>query len=155
MTFPCPGVTNCQVRLDQAHINLAELLLQPVAAPPGFIPEDSMGIAAHTLLVATGIPLQRSPIGPRIDPCFAATITCRSPIVRASLFENPPSSDPVAINVTGYALALLSEDVEDDERPASTISVLSLIEPSTFGFAAFQPGPRLRLVLTAAVERPQ
>jgi hypothetical protein len=105
----------------------------------------------RTLLVASGVPLQRSPIG----FCSTAVIECRSPVLRSAWFAQPPSTETLAINITNYILPLVAEDTEDENRPSSTISLLSLVEPFTFGFATFAPGPRLRLVLTAAVERPQ
>lgn len=151
MTFPCPGVTNCQVRLDQAHINLAELWLQPAAAPPGFIPEDTTQLQMRTLLVDDDVPLQRSPIG----LCSPQRESCLSRALGLNLFSNPPSPDHVALIITDYIVPLVSEDVEDEDRPSSTVSLLSAAEPITFGFNAFASGPRLRLVLTAAVERPQ
>jgi hypothetical protein len=151
LTFPCPGVANCQVRLDRAHINLAELLLQPASAPPGFIPEDSTVAQVRTLLVAAGVPLQRSPIG----FCSPQRAFCASPILKPSFFAQSADTARVAINITDYVLPLVSADVTDANRPASTLTLSAAGEPPTFGFAAFAPGPRLRLLLTATVERPQ
>ena len=151
MTFPCQGVANCEVRLDRAHINLAELLLQPAAVPAGFIPEDSMVAQVRTLLVATGVPLQRSPLG----FCAPTVVDCRTPVLKPAFFAQPPATEPVRVNITSYVVPLVAEDIDESTRPSSTLTLLSLIEPFTFGFTAFQPGPRLRLILTAAVERPQ
>ena len=152
MTFPCPDTPGCQIRLDQAHINIAQLLLQPAAAPPGFVPEDSSLMHARTLLVASSVPLQRSPIGQLI--CPAVLLRCGA-LLRADWFAQPPSPERVTVDLTSYIAPLVAADTEVDDRPSSTITLLSSAEPFTFGFAAFEPGPRLRLVLTAAVERPQ
>ena len=146
LTFPCPGVTDCQIRLDRAHINLAELLLQPVSAPAGFIPEDSTFVQVRALLVTPGVPLQRSPVGVPVG---------NSEIIRASLFGSPPSATPIRINVTNYIVALVDEDIPETSRPPVALTLMQFNEPATFGFNAFASGPRLRIVLTAPVERAQ
>jgi hypothetical protein len=153
LTFPCPGVAGCQVRLSEAHIARAELLLQPAAAPPGYIPEDTTFVGVRTLLVTPGIPLERSPIGG--DVCGgspACLFTGKSP---PEYFAQPPGTEPVAYDVTNYIIALVDEDVSAVNRPPFALTILIPNEPLTFGFATFAPGPRLRLVLTAHVERPQ
>ncbi len=153
LTFPCPGVAGCQVRLSDAHIALAELLLQPVAAPAGFIPEDTTFLAVRTLLVTPGIPLERSPIGG--DVCGGAPLCLFSGQAPPEWFAQPPATEPLAYNVTNYVIAMVDPDVSGENRPPFGLTVLIPNEPVTLGFATFAPGPRLRLVLTAHVERPQ
>ena len=145
LTFPCPGLSGCVVRLDRAHINLAELLLQPATTAPGYLPEDSIFVQARTLLVSSGIPLQRSPIG--------VGLLRGAELVAASAFADPAQSVPVRINITDYIFALVDEDVDPKNRPPNALTLLGVGEPATFGFATFAPGPRLRLVLTAPLER--
>lgn len=153
LTFACPGVANCQVKLSEAHITRAELLLQPVTAPPGFIPEDTMFVQVRTLLVAPGIPVERSPIG--VDVCVGVATCLFTGEAPPQYFGQPPSTKPVAYNVTNYLLALVGDDVTEANRPPFALTVLIPNEPVTFGFATFAPGPRLRLILTSHVERPQ
>jgi hypothetical protein len=153
LTFPCPGQANCQVRLDRAHINRAELLLQPAAAPAGFIPEDTTLLQVRTLLVSPGVPLQRSPIGVEIcGNSLACVLTGR---IAPELFAQTPATQPVALDITNYIIALVDEEIADAERPPFALTVLTASEPVIFGFATFAQGPRLRLVLTAPVERTQ
>ena len=153
LTFPCPGVANCQVRLDEAHIARAELLLQPVTAPSGFIPEDTTFLAVRTLVVTSGIPLERSPIGG--DVCSGAPACLFTGRAAPEFFAQPPATEPLAYNITNYVIALVDQDVSAENRPPFALTVLIPNAPVTFGFATFAPGPRLRLVLTAHVERPQ
>jgi hypothetical protein len=153
LTFPCPEQANCEVRLESAHINRAELLLQPVTAPAGYIPEDTTLIQVRTLLVTPGVPLQRSPIG--IDICGGGILCLVSGRVAPDYFGATPRAEPVALDVTNYIIALVDEDIEDVNRPPFALTLLVPAEPSTLGFAAFAPGVRLRLVLTAPVERTQ
>lgn len=153
LTFACPGVAGCQVRLSEAHIARAELLLQPVSAPAGFIPEDTTFLQVRTLLTSPSVPLQRSPVGG--DICGGGARCLLSGEAPPQLFAQPPGSKPVAYDVTNYIVALVDEDVADTNRPPLALTVLIPNEPVTFGFATFAPGPRLRLVLTANVERPQ
>ena len=146
LVIPCPGVTGCQIRLDRAHINLAELVLQPEPAPAGFTPEDSTFVQVRALLTTPGVPLQRSPLGVPVG---------NSPIIASSIFNNPAAASPVRINITNYIIALVDEDFDDDTRPASSLVLMQFNEPATFGFNAFQSGPRLRIVITAPIERAQ
>jgi hypothetical protein len=153
LTFPCPGLTNCLVRLTDAHLNRAELLLQPVKAPAGFLPEDTMFIQARTLLVSPGVPLERSPVG--VDLCGAVVTCLQKGLAAPEFFKQPPATAPVAFDVTNYMVALLNENLDPKDRPPLAMTLLIPNEPTTFGFATFAQGPRLRLVLTAPVERAQ
>lgn len=153
-TFPCPGVANCQVRLDRAHINRAEILLQPTTPPAGFVLEDTTFTTVRTLSVTPGVPLQRSPIG--VDVCTGAGTRCvAAGRTTPDMFGSPPSATPLAVDITNYIIALVDEDVIAANRPPFSLTLLAPSEPNTFGFASFAQNPRLRLILTAPVERPQ
>jgi hypothetical protein len=153
LTFPCPGVANCQVNLASAHINRAELLLQPKTPPPGFILEDTTFTRAHTLSVTPSVPLQRSPLG--VELCGGATSCILAGRTVPQMFGDPPSAQPVALDITNYLIALVNEDIDDSLRPAFSLALLAPNEPNTFGIATFAAGPRLRIVLTAPIERAQ
>ena len=153
LTFPCPGVSNCQVRLDRAHINRAELLLQPVRTPAGFILEDTTFTQVRTLSPSPGVPLERSPIG--VDVCNLAARCILSGRTFPQMFGNPPATAPIALDVSNYIFSLVDQSILDTNRPPFALVLLAPSEPNTFGFATFAQGPRLRLVLTAPVERAQ
>jgi hypothetical protein len=152
-SFPCPGVANCQISLSKAHINRAELLLQPTNRRAGFLPEDTMFIQVRTLLTSPGVPLERSPVG--VDVCSGGNACLQKGIAVPGIFLQPPAPPPVAFDVTNYIVALVGEDVAAANRPPFALTLLIPNEPVTFGFATFAQGPLLRLVLTAPVERPQ
>ena len=153
LSFPCPGVSNCQVKLTDAHVNRAELLLQPVRAPAGFLPEDTIFIQARTLLVSPGVPLERSPVG--VDICGSLAVCLQKGLTAPDYFRQPPATQPVAFDVTNYMVAVLDDSLTGQNRPPQALTLLIPNEPTTFGFATFAQGPRLRLVLTAPVERAQ
>lgn len=153
LVFPCPGESNCQIALASAHINRAELLLQPVAAPAGFIQEDTTLIQVRTLAVTPGVPLQRSPLG--VDVCSGAARCLIRGRVIPDYFAAGAAPPLVAFDITSYIFALVNEGVSDENRPPFALTLLDASEPSTFGFSTFAQGARLRLVLTAAVESTQ
>jgi hypothetical protein len=155
LDFPCPGVANCRINLRDAHVNRAELLLQPTQRRPGFLPEDTMFIQARTLTVAPGVPLQRSPVG--VDVCGGVTVCLRTGLAAPDFFlQTPPAiAEPVAFDVTNYVIGLLDDEVAEPNSLPFALTLLIPNEPTTFGFATFAQGPQLRLVLTAPVERPQ
>ncbi|HEY0304226.1 MAG TPA: hypothetical protein VGC44_04595, partial [Longimicrobiales bacterium] len=155
LSFPCPGVTGCQINLRDAHINRAELLLQPTTRHAGFLPEDTMFIQVRTLLVSPGVPLERSPVG--VDVCGQVAACLRKGLAAPGFFlpQSGTTVAPVAFDVTSYMIALLDDEVAEENRPPFALTLLIPNEPTTFGFATFAQGPRLRLVLTAPVERAQ
>lgn len=144
LSFPCPTSQGiCNVPLDSANITLAQLLLKPIKSPAGFEPEDTTLIDVRGLTLSPAIPLERSPLGNRIVE--GADIA----VVAPQLFASPTATDVVRINITGF-LAHLTSSIEPEDRLPPYITLLQVPEPSTFGFAAFEPGPSLRLVLTTA-----
>jgi hypothetical protein len=107
------------------------------------------------------VPLERSPVGGDVCSTLACLETGKA---LPQYFAQPPSTQPVAYDITNYITNLVDDDVSAANRPPFALTVLPGIrsggvpiprEPATLGFATFAPGPRLRLVLTANVERPQ
>jgi hypothetical protein len=155
-TVPCPeGPTGCVLRLKDVHLNSAELLFRPTGSPAGFSVEDSIGVAAHSLLRTDNVPLPRSPIG---DP--VGTFRTKVPPGR---FRNTDQGPEVPLPVTALIKAIFTDttSASSPTRPTRHIALLTAPEPSaaasvqasTFGFASFKAGPRLRLVLTATTEQ--
>jgi hypothetical protein len=140
LTVSCPG-TGCTIALNDAHIHLAELLLQPTASPAGFSPEDGIVVQARALLETAGVPLLRSPI---VDPPLGAT---RIVIPRTRFTATDTTS--VGLPLTGLISALVADTATlAANSPPRRVALLTNPEASTFGIASFKPGPRLRLVLT-------
>jgi hypothetical protein len=141
LRVPCPG-TNCTVSLTDAHINLAELLLQPAPSPAGFSPEDSIRVFARVLLETAGVPLERSPI---VDPPIDAT---RIAIAR-NRFLTGDTGGAVGLPITPLVSAIVTDTATIAANKAPRrIALATAPEAATFGFATFLTGPRLRLVLT-------
>lgn len=139
ITVPCPFTPTCRVRLKDASIASADLLLQPVASPAGFTPELPISILAYTLLPTAQLPLIRSPLG-----IGAGFIT-----VGPSSFRG--TAQPITpLNVTSF--------VRDIVAPIDTIAFnsryLTLLQGGTptFGYASFAGSPKLRLRLSVAQE---
>src|SRR5262245_53834870 len=147
LTVPCPG-TSCTVRLRDAHVNIAELLLQPTGSPAGFSPEDSVQIVAQTMLDIPGVPLSRSALGGRGDDQRR-----RSPIP-AQRFTNADAGPPFKLPITPYIGALVRDTAtESTQRVPRRLALLGVPQAGSFGFANFRAGPRLRLVLTISTEQ--
>lgn len=134
------------IRLDSVHINRAQLLLKPADTPAGFVTEDSIFIEARPILTGPTVPLERSPIG-----TFATTV--RSNLVAASLFRAPTATDVVTLDITSFLTHQFDESVTAGNRLPPILSLLQLAETATTGFATFEEGPMLRLILTTTTGR--
>jgi hypothetical protein len=142
LTVPCPG-TNCRISLKDAHINLAELLLRPAPSPAGFSPEDSIRVFATPLLESATVPLSRSPIA-----ALDGQSTTRIAIPRTR-FAAGDTGGEIGLNITRHFTLIVSDTATNVvDRVPRHMALLSQPEAASFGFASFQPGPRLRLVLT-------
>ncbi len=145
LMVPCPG-TGCTVRLSQAHINMAELLLRPTGSPAGFSPEDSIFVGAQTLLESPNVPLSRSPIGEAVG-------SIRQAIPR-SRFSDADTGPEVALPITVLLTAIASDTATTAQgRIPRRLALLTSPQSATFGLASFRAGPRLRVVLTISTER--
>lgn len=139
-TVSCgPG---CSAPLHSFDITRAELILQPTAPPPGFRPEVAVGPTAYLGLVTPEIPLRRSLLGSAVG----ATVEVLEPerfVVGA---------EPVAVTLTEFVRLAVADSTADEEFFRPEWLVITPGAQTTFGFAAFEPGPRLRLVLSTAQE---
>ncbi len=136
---PCPFTTSCTVRLKDATIARADLLLEPVASPLGFAPELPVTILAYTLLPTPQLPLVRSPLG---QPAGFQTVA-------PSSFRG--TGAPVAaLTLTTFVRELVSP-IDTTTFNSRYIALLQG-GTSTFGYATFRGQPRLRLRLSVARE---
>jgi hypothetical protein len=142
LSFACPGVPNCRVRLGEATINHAGLLLQPVPPPAGLRPEGDLVLGAYTLAPTPLIPLQRSPLQ---DLIGVATVP-RSRFMA-------PDAPVVELTITEM---IRRAAMPPEQRPAAAEDpshfVLTPGADPLFGFGTFASMPRLRLIVSTARE---
>jgi hypothetical protein len=145
LTIPCPQVSaDCTVKLKDANITYAGVVLTPAVSPSGFLPQDSMRLQSADLLVTSPVPLERSPLGGGlgVSPDF----------LLPTRFEPPAGSPTTEVPVTTFV-----RDIAADTASAGTVvphwlGILPVIEGADFGIAAFNASPMLRLVITVARE---
>jgi len=138
LTVPCPDVpAGCRLQLSETTVNLANLVFEPIAAPPGFLPEDSMLIGAREALVTNNLPIQRAPLGSAAGLFRGA--------VEPGRF-NGDDQVPVEVSITDYFRALVADTVP--RRPEPYLGLVTPLEGQHVGVASFASMPRLRLVIT-------
>lgn len=135
--------SDCSVRLGDAEVTYAALVLTPTAAPQGFLPQDSMRLISASVLVSEYSPLERSPIG--------RSVGVGRSFLRPSQFR-PPLGEATEVPVTDFLVALVGDGTDDDAGASSWVALLPFATGFDFGVATFEPGPRLRLILTLARE---
>jgi hypothetical protein len=136
---PCPFSPTCRVRLRDASIARAELLLQPAVSPPGFAPELPLTVLVYSLLPTPELPLVRSPLA--TGQGFAT--------ISNGNFRTPGA--PVApIQITSYIRSI----VTPADTTAFRTRYLTLLQggTTTFGYGTFAAGPQLRLRLSVSQE---
>jgi hypothetical protein len=143
LVVPCgpsgdPG--SCTVRLGDAVLNRAELLLDPMPPPAGYAPTESVPMTATSVLRPAFVPLERSPL--------AQVVGVADPIP-ASAF-GADSDTTVVVDITGFLRPLLGSDAQ--AAASDWLALFSPPEGGRFGIGAFSGAPRLRLVLTVATE---
>jgi hypothetical protein len=138
LRVPCPGQPGCTMPLSEATITRAALVLDRLPAPPGFALEDTLQIAARTVLASPLVPLARSPVGELIGVTRNAV-----PIAETGTTD---------VTVTEFIRRLALVPQADVTPQSPHLALLSFTEGQVFGFAAFAPSPRLRLVYTVATE---
>jgi hypothetical protein len=141
ISFACPGVPNCRVRLADAHINYAAMQLHPTAVPDGFRPEDDISLVAYLLFPTPQVPLQRSPLGDIAGFATAPATRFVAPVA--------PDAPPVEVQLTDLIrLASLSPEARGEQYLPTHFTVAS--GNQTFGFGVFESMPPLRLVISLA-----
>ncbi|HEX6559564.1 MAG TPA: hypothetical protein VF021_08875, partial [Longimicrobiales bacterium] len=76
-----------------------------------------------------------------------------SNVLSPSMFLAPADSDVVRLDVTRFMRHLTNPAALEKDRLPPYIALLQVPEPSMLGMAAFDSNLRLRLVLTASLER--
>lgn len=147
LVVPCPTISStCSVRLSDADITRAELLLQTAQAPEGFAPEGDVVLQARVVLRSPSVPIERSPLtNGRAD---IDTDTTR---VAPGTFRTGTGTT-VRLPMTFYFRALVADTTETERRLSRSVVLMTDPESSTVGAAAFALSPRLRLILTVDPE---
>jgi hypothetical protein len=145
VSVACPQVSpNCRVSLGDVNITYAAILLQPVPAPAGYVPQDSLRIGAQTLIVSGFTPIERSPPGQGVG--------ATQRFLQPSEFRAPADGPLVEVPVTAFVAALAADTTVEGAPPPRWVGLLPLVEGVDFGVTTFQPLPVLRLILTIANE---
>lgn len=138
---PCPDRPGCTIRLGDSEITLAMLEYQLAAPPPGFVPDDSVRLAAVPLLEAPGVPFARSLLG------SVASAVPSDRWIQVEEFDDVASAAPVRLPITFAIRSLLPDDAEN-----IGIALVPAVPLGTLGFVPLEPNPVLRLVLTVSEE---
>lgn len=142
LVVPCgPAAPGCTLRLREAVVNRAELLLEPAPPPAGFTPTDSVSLTATTVLTPASVPLARSPLAEVVNVVGG---------IPASAFR-AGADTTVTVDVTRFMGPLVAGGQEGD-APSPWMALFSPPEGRRFGMGAFSGTPRLRLILTVATE---
>lgn len=149
--LPCPpGVPSCTPRLlSDVHINLAALMLQPIAVGGRRI-ERPLRLESRAVLRAPGVPVTRA----ALSPVIGLTTELVEP---ESFTESAAETARVAIAATNYVRQSLNPP--SGEEPVRWMAVLAQAEQQAplFGYTAFgsmesDTPPQLRLVVTVPTE---
>lgn len=153
LSVPCPAPAprpNCTVRLRDATVTAAELLLKPIPTVTAFQPEDTVTLQAWPILRSPLVPLQRSPLR---EPVSGSTTRLLAPS-----FAPGASADRTPVTITNYVRELLAARDSAAAPPPRSLALIGIQFPATFGFATFgstesgADAPKLRLVLTVPEE---
>jgi hypothetical protein len=136
--LPCAGPAADCLRLRDATVNSARLLLQPIAVPAHFLPEDSLRFRARVLATSEFSPPERAPLGD--------TLRITRPVAPTAFVNASP--EVVEFDITRFMAAILAPLDDETRTPSYDMALLAAPEVSTFGYGRFASGPRLRLVLT-------
>jgi hypothetical protein len=153
--FRCPDVegSGCTVRLRDATINYAAILLEPLVVAAPFTPRDTIRLEARAVRPSPLAPLLRSPLGERVGQSRSLILPER--------FSGDAPGTPIELTVTPFLARLAGAQqagVGNDTLAARILAVTLPFEGTTFGIAAFGgrqgPGtpPRLRIVLSLPSE---
>jgi len=144
LSLPCPQISpSCTFRLGEVKISYAGLVLQPTEAPAGFVLQDSLRLATAPLLTSALAPLERSPLGNAVG-------TSRD-FLSPSRFRGEPGGT-AEVAVTPFLNQLLADTTSDGSPVSPWMALLPLVTGFDLGVATFEPGPRLRLIITVARE---
>ncbi len=146
--IPCGDGTGCTLPLSDATVNLASLVLHPLAVGSRRI-ERPYRVEARAILRAPGVPLSRS--------ALAASYGTMAEAIEPAAFTGASPDATAEIPLTSYIRQNIDPPTEGD--PVLWVALLARDERAApvFGYGAYgglasaEP-PRLRLVVTAPIE---
>lgn len=150
LRVPCPDDPDeCTLRLRDASINYAALLLQPVTVSAGHAPADTIALEMRPVFGADRLPLSRAPLGDRLGAFI---------LIGPESFVDGTEQDPVEAPITPLFAALLSSTATNAIGPARAVALVESGEPGPFGLAALgntsaeDAAPRLRIIYSVTHE---
>lgn len=141
--LPCPEGPGCAIRLADATINRAELLLNADAVAAIHQPLTPFSLEARPVRGSSDVPLARAPL--------ADTVGVASGLA-ASAFA-APADTVVTLSVGGYVRTLLAGPPDSDIAERRVLALTAIPDQLPFGFGSFEGvaganAPMLRLVVT-------
>jgi len=138
-------LVSCPLTLTPQSLIAASLVLTTQAPPPAFQPTDSLLLDLRPVLDPSRLP--KSPLGASLVGGFGVQLTPED-------FGEEAGSE-VNIPVGAFVESLIAQNTGLDVKVPPTLAILSLFEPLSLYFAAFEgpdspDGPKLRLILTLA-----
>jgi len=136
------AVVTCPVQITPELVTSALLTLRTASVSTSFLPTDSLSFDARVVLDPDRLP--NSPIG--------GTLGFLPVSLQPSYFSTQVGTD-VNVPITTFVQLVLAGPDADGREPPNTLALVSTLEPSSLGFAAFagagqEGAPRIRLVLT-------
>jgi hypothetical protein len=126
------------VPLRSVTVNSAHLMLEPIAVPPAFMPEDSLRLRGRVVATSPFAPIERAPLGDTL-------IVQRA--IAPDVFVNA-SPELVRVPITRFFRGIAQQPAEGAEPPSRDLALLEFPETALFGFGRFASNPRLRIVIS-------
>ncbi|MFH1764008.1 MAG: hypothetical protein ABIF09_07445 [Gemmatimonadota bacterium] len=138
-------VVQCPLTLTPGSLISASLVLTTQAPPPAFQPTDSLYLDVRPVLEPSRLP--KSPLG-------SSLAGIQGVILEPGDFGGEAGAE-IEIPLGSYIETLIARNSGADVEVPATLALLSLFEPLSLYFAAFEgpdspAGPKLRLILTLA-----
>ena len=138
-------LVQCPLALTPESLISASLVLTTQAPPPAFQPTDSLRLDVRPVLEPSRLP--KSPLGSSLAGTFGVQLIPEH--------FGAEAGAEVEIPLGGYIVNLVAQNTGLDVEVPLTLALLSLFEPLSLYFAAFEgpdspAGPELRLILTLA-----
>ena len=138
-------LVQCPLTLTSESLISASLVLTTRAPPPAFQPTDSLRLDVRPVLEPSRLP--KSPLGSSLVGILGVQLLPE--------YFGEEAGAEVEIPLGGYVEGLIAENTGSEVEVPSTLALLSLFEPLSLSFAAFEgpdspAGPKLRLILTLA-----